>query len=236
MAEFYGAMTLPIAEPGPDDSVSDPLIDYTLSYFKAFINAYGATAWQAVMPNALPVTTVKPNDPEELDFNERDLPCLYMWRTGADNGKPERLAEDIWIMRDQLHVFWVFPPARQAIRALRGQFVAGMAKMLHVAIELGRDPSWVVPGDPDSSSATLGSVFPRFAKFDEMSLGKWTSKMMTIPIANGQPRNYPAFYTTIDVVEPFERSLERYDLIGGLDLKLYEPTNTLLVDEYDSTL
>jgi hypothetical protein len=236
MADTYGLVTLPIAPAtiGPDglpsDSVSDKLIDVTLDFFQHYINRYATDAWQSVMPNSLPVAFVSINDPEEAEeFNERQLPCLFAWRAGTGDQAPDHLAEDIWLMRDTIDLLWVFPPARQKFSAFRGQIVSGLSKLLHVAIEQGQDPSWVYPGDPDPRSTAEGSVFPRIAGWVEMNLSKWSSKALVVPITANDERHYSCLGASLDVVEEFDYDVTRFGA-NSLDQKIYDATNTLLVD------
>lgn len=211
MADTYGAIELPLPLPPPDGSIGDPLLDYSLAYFQAVLNAKGADAWQTVAPgqNSPPVKTVIPNDPAELIFNERNLPCLYMWRGEGD--APERMAEDIYCTRDKLYVLWVFPPATQDKQSVRSNFVAYITKQLHIAIDLCRDPAWVVDVDPDQSALTYGSVFPRFAGWAEMYMGKWTLRPLVIDMGQGvDKRTYPAYRAVIDVTEVFDFDITKF--------------------------
>jgi len=236
MPDTYGLNELPIqpAAIGPNGlpttAVSDRLLDVLGSFLKAFINRYGQDAWQSVMPNALPVMNVRINDPEEVEFNEKDLPCLFVWRAGTGDKAPDNIAEDIWLMRDVVQILWVAPPARQAFLAFRGQFVSGVSKLIHVALEQGRDPSWVWPGDPDPTAAAQGSVFPRIAGLIEVNLSKWSPMAIGIPLADGDTRNYPALSASLDVVELYEIDITRFGA-NSLNQKIFDPTNTLLVDE-----
>lgn len=218
----YGAITLPIPVPagggrvGPATSVSDPLIDYTLAYLQAVINDKAADAWASVMLGSLPVANVRTNDPEELEFNVVDLPCLYGMRSGSAKDGPERMAADIILMRDEIHLLWVFPPARQAFQAFRSQMVAGISKTIHAAIEMGRDPSWVVRGDPDPQAATHGSNFPKYAGWSRMNFTKWSTKV--IVMKGEKSLGYPALHGVLEVEEIFQEDISKYDLLDGVDV------------------
>lgn len=214
MADTYGAITLPAAAAPPGGSVTDPLLDYSLAYFQAVINAKLAAAWVTVAPGTLPVKTIKPADPEEVDFLDNDLPALYMWRTGGN--PPERLAEDIWQTHDKIHVLWILPPARQAFQRIRTQFVNGLNKDLHEAIELGRDPCWIVPNDEDVSAQTFGSVFARFAGWSSMYMGPWSAKALIIDMEGAPKRSYYAYQTELDVTELFDQDITRFAPNSGV--------------------
>lgn len=246
MADTYGPITLPIDPPeNQDESVSDPLLDISLEFFQAFINFYGGAAWRKVAPsnNSKPVANIFASDPEDVIFNEKDLPALYMWRVGSggngDGGSTgtDWLSEDIRLIRDQLMLFWVFPPARQRFRGFREQFEAGAAKMLHVAIEMGQDPCWVKDGDPDPLRHTYGSVFPRLAGWQSMVMSKWQDRAMKVDMGNGQTRTYPAMLTTIEVAEQYTFDITKRAAVKGVNIQIRVPgdpasINTpLLVDE-----
>lgn len=236
MADRYGAINFPIARRGVDSSVADPLLDYTLEYFQAVLNAQASAAWQSVAPGTRPVHTISANDPEQVDFNIKNLPTLYAWRGGGGEQPPEQISEDIFFMRDQIQLFWVFPPTRQAFRSFREQISAGASKIIHTAIEQGRNPAWIVRGDTDSMAARHGSVFARYAGYSEMRFAKWTDQMMVIQMASGEPKSYPAMHAILEVVEEFTEDINKpqYDALNtghGLDHTNYDPTGTLIVNE-----
>lgn len=244
MADTFGAITLPAAldiTGDPDhDNASDPLLDFALLYFQAILNTKLGGLWRSIAPDQPMVRTVNANDPEEIDFNLKDLPCLYAWRAGSGDAGPDRAAEDIFFMRDQVMLFWVPQPARQAFRSFREQITAGISKALFAAIELGRDPCWVLKGDPDPLAATYGSVFPRFAGWSEMRMGKWQDRVMTVQMdEDAPPKKFPALYCVLDIVEVFQEDITKaiYPPLGGdpydagLSVTLYDPTGTLIVDE-----
>jgi len=222
MPDTFGAAPLPFDPPngdaaGPDESVSDPLIDTTLAFFQAVINDAGAAAWQKVSPGAALVANVRTNDPEEIVFNEKDLPCLYLCRTGGDG--PEWLAEDYLVSHDTLRLFWVFPPARQSFQAFRSQILNGITKALAAAVHLNRHPAWVDPGDTDPQAKTYGSVFSDRAGWIDFELGKWSSKAIRIDMANGPARTYPALQMEMRVTEWFRQDLAKFALLAGADTK-----------------
>lgn len=236
MSDTYGGISFPVARRGVDASVSDPLLDVTLEYFQAVLNDKLKAAWQSVAPGTLPVKTISANDPEEVDFNIKNLPTLYAWRSGGGDAPAEQIAEDIFFMRDQIQLFWVFPPARQAFRAFREQISAGAAKIIHAAIEQGRDPAWKVRGDTDTLAVSQGSVFARYAGWSEMRFKKWDDRMMNVEMADGSPKkSYPAMHMSLDVVEEFIEDITKPQYAnlatGGLDHINYDPSGTLIVNE-----
>lgn len=220
MADQFGALALPHPEPGPDDVVTDPFLRYTLSFFQAFINAKASAAWAKTdkAPLQFPVKTVQAFDPTDLSFVLRELPTLYMWRQESDDDASFWLAEDILVSHEQVSVLWVMPPADEEKQKKRVQFANGIRKDLIVAIELGRDPSWVVPGDTDPQAVTYGSVFPRWAGWSRLHLSKWQRKTLIIENHEANER-YPfqAFEARMTLEEVFDQDLTKYDLLDGVD-------------------
>lgn len=206
----FGAITLPIAAPVAGAAAADPFLDYALDFFKTYLNTYGLAAWQAVAPGGVPVKSVRPHDPENCVFNERELPAIYMWRGGGE--RVEWMAEDYLVSKDQVRVLWVFPNATQEIQHLRDPIINGLLKALSVSFELGRDPCWVVSGDTDPQAPGSGSVFMRWAGALSLYMSKWQQKLLIIN-TNTEPRKYSAIEAQLDLEEILDRDVgDFYDL------------------------
>lgn len=162
MGNSYGATDIPIQAPAQGEEITDPAISLIANYLAAILNTYATTAWQVVSPIITGLVTA-PNlvtpvvrkvfghNPEEEDFNERDLPALYLWR-GPKGAQPFWLAEDWRISPDTWTMLWLFRPATQQGRRLRQSFINGIAKLVDAFIETQRDPVYVAPVDVDPTA------------------------------------------------------------------------------------
>jgi hypothetical protein len=181
------------------------------------LNAHGAEAWATVFAASPPVRRIFAHDPAEHCFSEADLPALYLWRSSAESF--EQLAEDWHIKRGILTLLWVFPQATQHPQRRRIPFLNGFASLLHVAVERGRDPAWRVPGDPDPTAAARGSVWPRWAGFFELALGR--CKPAKLALTGAPPRvSYAAIEMQLHVAEHWQRDLAAYDRNLELELEV----------------
>lgn len=241
VTDNFGGITLPIATPGVDEPIADKFLFYALQYFQAFVNAKGSVAWNAVQPGKRPIENTFAHDPEQVVFNEKFLPALFMWR--EESGAPgapyavstavEWIAEDYLVSNDTVRVLWVFPNAEQHVRRIREPIVNGLIKALSVSFEFGRDPAWVVPGDTDPQAATLGSVFARWASVLFLTMSRWQRRALQIRMTDNTQRVYETVEARLSLQEVYNQDVSRYGALGpgSLDLQLFDSTNTLLVDE-----
>jgi len=142
--DVYGALRMPQAALAAGEVAGDPGLGVVADYLKAFLNSRPNVAWQTVAPGQPVVRTALTHDPEELAFNEKDLPALYLHRT---RGVAEWMAEDYRVMRDEIKAVWVFPPVPQAHQRLRGRISSAVAKAIDAALERCRFPGWVHSAD-----------------------------------------------------------------------------------------
>lgn len=215
--DTFGGITLPIPAPTAGQPVSDPFLYYATAYLQAVVNAKGTAAWQAVKPGGLPISTVFTHDPEQVVFNERTLPALYMWREGSTK-TPEWIGEDILVQYDRIRILWVFPNDQQANRRIREPIVNGLVKLIIYAIEIGRDPAWVVPGDTYADAATAGSILWRYAPLVAINFTSWKRGALIIPMLDSRPKTYESVEMTAELSEDFAVGEDRFDPLLGLDL------------------
>ncbi len=206
IAELYDAC-LWVREFVDDEvAVTDPLLDYVGAFFAATLNQYLAAAWSSVAPGeGDPVRCVRKTDPEDVDFIESDLPCLYLWR---QSGARERIADDYVQVQDKLTALWAFPPAPQNTRKRREAFVNGIVRVIDAMLLHGRDPAWVVPGDTNERAAREGSLIQRWAGYTSLVRGPWKRTMLVIRSDSGQSDPYPALEITFDVTETLQRDAD----------------------------
>jgi hypothetical protein len=222
MADTFGAETIPLSLPLAGEEISDPGVSRLADFFMAVINANATANWETVMPGALPVSTAFTHNPEEVSFNERDLPALWLNRVGED--PLEWLAEDYDIAHVTMRLLWVFPAARQEVQKDRNTFVNGIAHILAHCIELGRHPAYVLPGDPDPTATTQGSVIMRVAGLWELKWNGYKSGLGLHIKTTSETRNYYCLDAKIGVSER-----RTFDIVAdfpatkGLDLTITTP-------------
>lgn len=240
MPDAFGAEPIATLFPPEGEPVSDPALFRIASFLQAVLNAYKLGEWQAVHPGKLPVQQVFTHNPEDIVFNARDLPALFIYRQSGE--KFEWLAEDYDLSHEMLRLLWVFPPAPQDKQRLRSTFVNAAVKVLMHFIELGRDPSYVMPGDTDPTAQAKGSVIYKVASIWEI---EWRSYKVapSLPIkVDSITRKYfcldcqiaLAERRTFDIVADFPASTRDNTAspsTGGLNLTLTNPDGTLVLDE-----
>lgn len=207
MADTFGGIQLPVPVGQP---AGDPAMGYLGNYLAAFLNAKLATAWAAVAPTLVPVRKVFLHNPIDGEFNEADLPALFLYRTEIQG---EVWADEWNVQKSTLVAQWVFPNAISYEQARRAPFVNAVAKGLHVAIEYGRDPSYVIPGDTEAIAGTKGSfVFgERYMNTVSVDFKSARSAQLAIRMADGSPsRTYASIEARIALVEVAEDDVTRF--------------------------
>ncbi len=208
MADRFGAISLPATAAPAGQPDGDPALFYIGEYLKAYINAKLTTAWQAVAPTQQPIKSVFYDSPSAGgEFNERDLPALYIFRGDTVT---DQIAEDWNVESTNVTVQWVFSPMDQAKLSKRRPFSNAVDKAVKVAIERGRDPTYVISGDPDPKAPTFGSDVFGSAYANVVSIDHKGCKPSTLAIrmADGPSRGYPMLEITLDLREVWEQSIE----------------------------
>lgn len=177
MGDIAGALELPV--PTTDTPVGDPLLATLAEFFAAVLNAKAASAWGTVAPGETAVAATFTRDPADVEFNDRQLPALFLWR--SEIGEDHWIAQD-WLIRPStlsfLLAFRSVPSSRQK---LREPFVNAIRSCLSLAIEFdGREPTWIVPGDTDPLALTKGSLLWTYAKVHSLRLGKAAMRPLII--------------------------------------------------------
>lgn len=224
MSDVYGPVTLPIAASAGAAQVvtldaSDPLLSYLLSYFATAANARLATAWATVDPiSAKPVVGTFAEDPntEGSVFDENKLPALFAWR---DGDPVERWLADDWRISDStISVLWVPPPVPAERWTPRSVFANRIAKLCRALLVADRDRSWVVTGDTDINTPTLGSSFRTLTNVMRCEVASWKRVPLQIRIPpNGDVETYRGALITIEARERVQFDTSIYDAIEGAD-------------------
>lgn len=197
MADQFGAISFPVDAPTSGTSVNDPALDYIAQYVQACCNFQLAASWGSVNPGKKFIQSYQTQSPGDT-FNDRDLPCLYVWRSHETN---DRVTDDWVETTTDVTLTWVPQNADQAKRSLREPGANGFQKVVGRALALGRSPVWVDPLDPATDAKTLGSVLIDRAKlFREPFLT--TARQDTVVITKGtQTSTYPAFTLMMKIHE-----------------------------------
>lgn len=168
MADNYGNPTIPLPVPAAGETVTDSGLSRFGDFCKTILNTYGQTAWNAVAPpitgaatsaanGAIPlVRSVLTHNPEQIVFNEKDLPAIYLDRVSGE--RPYWYAEDYRNTEDRWRLLWVFRPSQQYTQVARNSFTNGIVKVLDRAIEDIRDPAWALASDTDPLAASVAAL------------------------------------------------------------------------------
>ena len=236
MAESFGELALPTTAPGATESAGDPLLDVTVAWAKAVLNADLLTMYATRVTSGNPVRTTFTHDPEAMIFQESTLPALYVWRTGHDAA--ERIAQDILSQRSHVSALWVLPyqPHAEHERK-RLPWANAITKIVGRALRMDRHPAWVASGDTDPQATDRGSVFARFAGWASMEL--MSAAMVPVTIQPGGdllPRNYDAVLMKFDVTEWLDVDIEAaYDELEAVEQTITESDGTVTMGEAEYT-
>ena len=205
-ADQWGLIAIPANPPPDGEALGDPGLWIYLRFLKAYVDTdAGATAlWTALgmAPGFPVVNAIRAYEPGDDDaqpgghgLTSKDLPALYMWRTGgSDSTSVEYIAEDWLVSTSEVRLLWVFPlEANNAIQRRRATFVDALAKIVTVAIERGRTPSFVVPGDPDPNAATIGSFVHTFTQVMALNVTRWGGSRVRITMTGERGDAAPTF-------------------------------------------
>jgi hypothetical protein len=234
--DHWGALPLPAVAPATGAAPGDPALTYLLGFLKAFLqdDANLTAAWTiaGVAPSQPIVNRAFAHDPNEGAFNEASLPALYGWR--SEMQAPEQLADDVRTRASTITLLWVFPMATQANQAVRRPIFNAIAHAVDLAVERGRTPSFVVPGDTDPNAAFLGSNVWTWMAFWQLRMGAARPAKLDVPVKTAtatEIRHYDAIQITLSLEEDLSVDMSRYDALAGLDLKLEDDAAVVLAED-----
>lgn len=197
MSDHFGSLTFPVPVLPDGYPVSDPTLTYIGSYLTACLNSQMGSSWGSVNPGRKPVESFQTQAPGDT-FNERDLPCLYLWRSSSTD---EQCSDDWTETITDITLTWVPQTADQAKRSLRASGINGLSKVITRALALGRSPSWVDPQDTDPQSLSRGSSLMERARLFRRPFVT-SSRMDTVVIEkSGDTSTYPAFTVILKIHE-----------------------------------
>lgn len=208
VADLYGSTILPLTG---DEARIDPMLSPLVSFFQAIANAYALAEWKVLVPTATAcVARAYTHDPHESNFVDNKLPGLFLWRTGSPEWHEE--SQGIRICRSRLRLLWVPPDTgKPEQKTDRSHFPWKLAKLWDDYLGLGRDPAWIVAGDPDPEAPRYGSVLARFAKFRRLRFQNVQSEPLVIELVapDGAPRSPPRLYSAMLIELFLEEELTR---------------------------
>lgn len=215
MPNAYGAITIPLEAAEAGD---DPLLVHTLAFLKAIANAYGALAWNALTGgDSQPVAHTFMHDPELGLFNDNKLPALFLFRDPEQTTFTQE-TQDNRVERGVLRLLWVPPSTTQEKAARRYSFAGKLFKLLDHALEVGRDPAWIMAGDEYSDAETRGSFVSRYAEFRRLRFEKVRRRMLAIPLVDGtQPRRYEAWSAELQYEEARTFDMTLFDELDAVE-------------------
>jgi hypothetical protein len=163
------------------------------AYLRAVLTRYAGAAWAKALPgvdNGI-VKNLFTHDPEQYDFKAGDLPALYIFRSSSTKD-PEQLTADWRVNTDKVSVFWILPP-RTGVGTMPAiaRAIPFVAHLIDSAIRRGRDPSYVIDGDPDAQATREGSVVIRHAGLMKLEGGQWRAGMVAINNFHGDGKREP---------------------------------------------
>lgn len=204
--EAFGPLVFPVT-PGS----ADPSLAIVGQFLQAAINDKTAAAWASLMADAPACRSVFLNDPEEIDFNEKFLPSLFLWR---DHGVSQVIADDIIADIGTLHALWIFPTATQAMQGKRSSFTNAIWKAVVAAVFRGRTPGWTVSGDTDPRAATEGSFLGAFLREWTLTTTEGRDGQMVEVTADAK-RTYSALRMQFELQEILDLGTEHTDASAG---------------------
>lgn len=216
MSDIYGPLALPVPAAAAGAAVADPLLDTLLAFFRAVLIRQAGAAWLAAAPATSSVVKIaRAHNPSENSFVDDKTPGLFLWRSKVDPAVD--IAADWRVRPSTLTLQWIFwPTAKQELKRQWDPFLNAMS-CLDAAVELGRDPGWVVTGDTDPEAATSGSLLWKYAQVFSLKMGGVQRRAVVITMADNSTRmTYDALEMSIDVRERLTRDMSRYDLLDAV--------------------
>jgi hypothetical protein len=209
--EAFGPLVLPVTTGATMTQFGDPSLDLLGDFLKAAVNDSASNAWGALMPGVPACREVFLNDPEELDFNEKYLPSLFVWRA---RGFSEQIADDYLDDHGTIFGLWIFPTASQAMQGKRGAFINAIWKSILAAVFRERTPGWTVAGDTDPRAATEGSFLGTYLRQWRLVASEGRDGQMVEVTADAK-RTYSALRMQFELQEILDLGTEHTDASAG---------------------
>ena len=147
---------------------------------------------------------------------------------------PEQIADAYRTRTSTITLLWVMPPAQDAAARARQPITNALASGIDLAIERGRTPSFVVPGDPDPLAATQGSDVWHWMAFWQLRMGTARPAALDVPVTTAkgtETRHYDAVLFTLTLEEDLTLDMSRFDALAGLDLRVTNADDVLVGED-----
>lgn len=229
MADKYGATIFPVpvvADTGefpPEAVAGDPLLGYLANFVTKIVRLNCEAVWKSVSPSTPIIKTVYADEPEN-GFSAEWLPCLFVFRPGRETRELvetfEQVADEYRFMKSRVVARWIMNPVQAANNRRRNSIFDAVRKAIDAAVNIGRHPAWIVPGDTDLKAALQGSSLCNFSgaasiELDHAAPGQYRHKM-ALPAPD---KLYDELKLSFVVEELLNRDL---NLVGEPNLKVEE--------------
>lgn len=218
MTDVWGAISIPLAPISGEQAAGDPALTFIGDFLVAFLTTdQNATAQWSVTGVAATQDPVKkfivgrPDD-KTRPISVAWLPALFLFRNG---GTFDRWGDDWDVVKDKVIVLWVLPISGPEVKRAQLPFANALVKCVYDAIELGRTPSWVQPGDPEPIAQTIGSLLYSYADFVHFTLQTWRTTFVHVDDVSGRSvGDFSAVEMTFEMIE---------NRVIGTDSAPYQP-------------
>ncbi len=230
--DSFGPVAIPLVAPSalgllpsgkpvtPGDPALAVLADFLTTYLQTDANATAQWNVAGVAPGQPVVTEWVVGRPDDKGYNldVKILPAIFVFRDGS---KMEWLGDDWGIDRSVVKIQWVLRQAKPNQQAPRLPMANAIAKVVQDGIELGRTPSWVVPGDSDPLAASQGSLFSTTAGFVSLWMTAWKPFVVrVVDVDSRRSEDFPAVEMTFEMVERLVQGSSNRDALSGSGLEL----------------
>ena len=200
MSDLLGSVTVPVGITNP---AGDPLREALGSFTQAALRYHCSDAWAPIGGGTNVCERYDTNDPSDNTFHTSKLPCLAVFRDDR-NRKTIMVTDDIGYRETNIVMLWIPQVAVQKDKATRESFFQAIESALSVAFLRGRVPTWIVPGDTDTSSSYRGSHIGNklglYRPIQRSDL-RFDDHMLTIEMLDAPPRKYPGLRIMLTLQE-----------------------------------
>lgn len=226
----YGSLSVPVPDQ-QDFFMGEKGLGLMARYFQAFINAYGAEAYESVAWDEPKsdggiikyIFGHNPRERGEGTFRGSQAPALYVYRIGSK--EVYDLTDDEHVMVSEVMALYVHPADNPEQLAIRYPYTAAVAKLVDLAIERRRDICFILPEDTDPRKAWRGTHVWRQCGFDRVALKEFRrSELEILDSESDGSWRYMALDMLLEVTERRVTGIDSpdKDVLLGVDYKVSE--------------